>query len=60
MYANPNGTATLETVLNSPSLFPFNLRAISADSLVAVSEQLTMLRHGLDQELLMLNRRMKK
>ena len=60
LYANPNGTATLETVLNSPSLFPFNLRAISADSLVAISEQLTMLRHGLDQELLMLNRRMKK
>ncbi len=54
LYAHPNGSVPLRTVLDSTSLFPFRLSPISADHLVAVSVRLDMLRHGLDQDLIML------
>lgn len=54
LHSHPNGSVALRTVLDSPSLFPFDLNPISADHLVAVSERLDALRHGLDQDLIML------
>ncbi len=55
LHAHPNGSAALKTVLNSTSLFPFRLSPISADCLAAVSGRLDVLRHGLDQDLLILH-----
>ncbi len=54
LHAHPNGSVALRTVLDSTSLFPFRLSPISADHLVAVSGRLDVLRHGLDQDLIML------
>lgn len=54
LHAHPNGSVALRTVLDSTSLFPFRLSPISADHLVAVSGRLDVLRHGLDQDLVML------
>lgn len=54
LHAHPNGSMALRTVLDSTSLFPFRLSPISADRLVAVSGRLDALRHGLDQDLIVL------
>jgi len=54
LHAHPNGAAALSTVLNAASLFPFRLDPIPAAHLAAVSERLDALRHGLDQDLIML------
>ena len=54
LHAHPNGSVALRTVLDSTSLFPFRLSPISADHLVAVSGRLDVLRHGLDQDTIML------
>jgi hypothetical protein len=54
LHAHPNGWVTLRTVLDSTSLFPFRLSSISADHLVAISGRIDVLRHGLDQDLIML------
>jgi len=54
LHAHPNGSVALGTVLDSTSLFPFRLSPISAAHLVAVSGRLDVLRHGLDQDLIML------
>ncbi|GIU85378.1 MAG: hypothetical protein KatS3mg008_2153 [Acidimicrobiales bacterium] len=54
LRAHPNGSVALRTVLDSTSLFPFRLSPIPATDLVAVSGRLDVLRHGLDQDLIML------
>ncbi len=54
LHAHPNGSVALRTLFDSTSLFPFRLSPISADHLVAVSGRLDVLRHGLDQDLIML------
>jgi len=54
LHAHPNDSMALKTVLDSTSLFPFRLRQISADHLVAASGRLDVLRHGLDDDLVML------
>jgi len=54
LHAHPNGSVALGTVLDSTSLFPFRLSPISAAHLVAVSGRLDVLRHSLDQDLIML------
>ena len=54
LQAHPNCSVPLKTVLDSTSLFPFHLSTISADHLVAVSSRLDVLRHGIDQDLIML------
>ena len=54
LHAHPDGSVPLRTILDSTSLFPFRLIPVSADHLVAVSGRLDVLRHGLDQDLIML------
>ncbi len=56
LCARPNGSASLRDLFNSPSLFPFQIKAIPAEHLVAASPRLDLLRHGLDDELIMLKR----
>lgn len=54
LHARFNGSATLRDSLENPSLFPFQLRTISADHLVSIPSRLECLRHGLDEDLVML------
>ena len=49
-----NGSAELSDVLDSTSLFPFKLLHLFAEQLLGNSEHLDVLRHGLDQNLVML------
>jgi hypothetical protein len=54
LHTRPNSSVALRTVLDSTSLFPFRLSPISTAQLVAVTGRLDVLRHGLDQGLIML------
>lgn len=56
LHAQPNGSAALRTVFDSTSLFPFRPNPIAADQLVSVSERLDVLRHNLDQDLIILRK----
>ena len=46
--------ASLRTLFDTPSLFPFQLSNISSDQLSKISNRLEVVRHGLDDELIML------
>lgn len=54
LHARSNGSAPLKDLIESPSLFPFRLRPVSAESLLAASPRLDLLRHGLDDNMVML------
>lgn len=56
LHANPNGSLPLNTVLDATSLFPFRLVHLSADHLMRISKRLDVLRHGFDQDLVMLRK----
>ncbi|MCL6614253.1 MAG: hypothetical protein K6U03_06530 [Firmicutes bacterium] len=54
LHAHPNGSVDLRMALDATNLFPFRLGPISAEHLVALSGRLDLLRHGLDEELIIL------
>jgi len=54
LHANPNGSRSLTAVLDSTSFFPFRMAHLSAERLIAASGRLDLMRHGLDQDLIML------
>ncbi len=56
LHARANGSAPLKDLIDSPSLFPFRIKPVHAESLVAASSRLDVLRHGLDDDLVMLRR----
>ena len=56
LHAHSNDSVALKTLFESTSLFPFHLDPVTADRLAAASGRLDVLRHGLDQELIMLRR----
>jgi hypothetical protein len=56
LHARANGAAPLKDLLDSPSLFPFRLKPIHAESLLAASSKIDILRHGLDDDLVMLRK----
>lgn len=60
LHARVNGSAPLRDLLDSPSFFPFLIIPIHAESLVATSSRLDILRHGLDDELVMLRKPSKR
>jgi len=49
-----NDSAVLRDLLRSPTLFPLRLDYISAEQLVAYSSSLDTLRHGLDEDMIIL------
>jgi hypothetical protein len=49
-----NRSAPLKELLDSPGLFPFRFTPVHADSLLAASSKIDILRHGLDDELVIL------
>lgn len=54
LHARSNESAPLKDLIESPSLFPFLLKPIQADSLLAVSAHIDIFRHGLNDYLVML------
>ncbi len=54
LRARLNGSATIKNLLGSPSIFPFRLAHISAEHVASLSPRLDILRHGLDDDLVML------
>jgi len=54
LRSQPNGALPLNSILNSTSLFPFCLRPISGLRLASFSGRLEVLRHGLEEDLLVL------
>jgi len=54
LHARSNGSAGIKDLLDSTSLFPFRLVHVSAKQLVSMSPRLDLLRHGLDDDLVML------
>jgi hypothetical protein len=57
LHARANGSAPLKDLIDSPSFFPLRIKPIHAESLVAASSRLDILRHGLDDDLVMLKER---
>ena len=60
LHARANGSAPLKDLIDSPSLFPFRINPVHAESLVAASSRLDLLRHGLDNDLVMLRKQTTK
>jgi hypothetical protein len=58
LYASSNGSAAIRDLIEHPSLFPFQLKPVSGENLVAASTRLELFRHGLDDELIMLRKHM--
>jgi len=56
LHARANGSAPLKDLIDSPSFFPFRIKPIHAEILVAASSRLDILRHGLDDDLVMLRK----
>jgi hypothetical protein len=56
LHARANGSAPLRDLIDSPSFFPFRIKPIHAENLVAASSRLDILRHGLDDNLVMLRK----
>jgi hypothetical protein len=56
LHARPSDSAPLKDLVDSPGLFPFQLKPIHAESLLAVSKSLDILRHGLDDDLVMIRK----
>lgn len=54
LRARVNGSAAIKDLLDSPSIFPFRMAHISADKVASLSPRLNVLRHGLDDDLVML------
>ncbi len=55
LHSRSSGAAPLEEVIDNPGLFPFQLiKTMHAESLLTLTKNLDVLRHGLDQELVML------
>jgi len=54
LHLRSNGSAAIKDLLDSTNLFPFRLAHVSAEHLVTTSPRLELLRHGLDDDLVML------
>jgi len=54
LHARANGSAAIKDLLDGPSIFPFRLADVSAEYLASLSPRLDLLRHGLDENLVML------
>lgn len=55
LHERINGSAAIKDLLDSPSIFPFRLAPISAEHVASISPRLNILRHSLDDDLVMLH-----
>lgn len=56
LYARPDGSAPLAALLENPSLFPFRFRLATAESMLAASPRLEVLRFGPEEGLVILRK----
>ena len=56
LHSRSSGSAATKDLLDSPNIFPFRLTHISADHLASLSPRLDILRHGLNDDLVMLHK----
>jgi len=56
LHARENGSAPIKDLLDSSGLFPFRLGHVPVERLASKSHRLDLLRHGLDDDLVMLRR----
>ena len=56
LHACANGSAPLKDLIDSPSFFPFRIKPIQADNLLKASPNLDVIRHSLDEDLVILKR----
>lgn len=56
LHLRSSGSATLKELLDSPSIFPFRLKLIDAESLLAATSNIDILRHGLGDDLAVLRK----
>lgn len=54
LQARANGAAPLKDLLDSPGFFPFRIKPMQAEGIRAASSRLDILRHGLDDDLVIL------
>lgn len=54
LRSSSNGAAATKDLLDSPRIFPFRLAHVSAEQVAAFAPRLAILRHGLDDDLVML------
>lgn len=54
LHSRSHKAAAIKDLLDSPSIFPFQLAHISAEQVASLSPRLDILRHGLDDDLVML------
>ncbi|RLW70818.1 MAG: hypothetical protein B6D68_00370 [spirochete symbiont of Stewartia floridana] len=57
LHARSSGSAAVKELLGSTNLFPFRLMHVSAEQLVSMSPRLDLLRHGLDDDLVMIEKK---
>jgi hypothetical protein len=55
LHARSNGSARLKDVVDGPDLFPFQIKPIFGEKLSTTSQRIELLRHGIDDELVMLS-----
>jgi hypothetical protein len=56
LHTRANGSVPLKELIDAPNLFPFQIKPIHAEGLVAAPSRLDMIRHGLDEDLIMLRK----
>ena len=56
LHTRANGSVPLKELIDAPSLFPFQIKPIHADNLLKSSSNLDVIRHGLDEDLVILKR----
>ena len=56
LHSRKNRSAPLGEILENPALFPFRLKRIRSEALLASSGNLEILRHGMDEELVILRK----
>jgi len=54
LHSQSRGSATIKDLLDSTRLFPFRLARVSAELMSSSSTRIEILRHGLDEDLVML------
>ena len=54
LHSTSNRSAALNEFMSHPSLFPFQLKPITSGQLLSASTSLESVRHGLDEEIIML------
>ena len=54
LHSRLNGAANVRDLIDSPSIFPFHMAHVAAEHVVSLSPRLDVLRHGLDDNLVML------